>query len=94
MSVRADEFSHCLGVLYTTCALKRYRSLDSHHKHNLSYRQVCDFGLLASYEYPLSFFFADAVCHIAVAAFMALDAFTVRSKLQTSALQFGLSHVQ
>jgi len=57
------------------------------HRHDLSWRQRREFGLVAGEEDPLAFFFAEAVRDMTVAALTTVHAITVRSKLPAPALQ-------
>ncbi len=52
------------------------------------------FRLVAGQEDPLAFFLAEAVSHMTVAAFAAIDAITVTSELPAPALQHGQPQAQ
>ena len=64
------------------------------HRHDLSWRQRREFGLVAGEEDPLTFFFAEAVRDMTVAALTTINAITVRSKLPAPALQRGEPYPQ
>jgi hypothetical protein len=64
------------------------------HRHDLSWRQRREFGLVAGEEDPLAFFFAEAVRDMTVAALTSVHAITVRSKLPAPALQRGEPYPQ
>jgi hypothetical protein len=64
------------------------------HRHDLSWRQRREFGLVAGEEYPLAFFLAEAVGHMPAAALTPVHAITVRSKLPAPAMQRGEPYSQ
>jgi hypothetical protein len=68
-------------------AIRKYR-------HDLPWWQRRKFGLVAREQDPLAFFLAEAVSHMAVAAFAAIDAITVTSELAAPALQRGQPHAK
>jgi hypothetical protein len=65
-----------------------------HDRHDLSRWQRRKFRFVAAQLYPLAFFLAEAVSHMAVAAFAAIDAITVTGELAAPALQRGQTHSQ
>ena len=56
-------------------------------RHDLSWRQRREFGLVTGEEDPLAFFFAEAVRHIAMAALTPVHTAAVTSELAAPTLQ-------
>ena len=64
------------------------------HRHDLSWRQRREFGLVTGEEDPLAFFFAEAVRHMAVAALPPVHTAIVSSELPAPTLQRGEPYPQ
>jgi hypothetical protein len=64
------------------------------NRHDLPWWQRRKFRLVADQQDPLTFFLAEAMRHMAVAALAAIDAITVTSELAAPALQRRQTHAQ
>ncbi len=71
-----------------------YRPPVRQSRHDLPRRKRCEFRLVAGEQDPLSFFFAEAVGHMALTAFPPVNTTTVASKISTPALERGEPNAQ